>query len=152
MNTQDFQTAVNNFPIFAILKNGKTIFEGMTKEQALDKFFPTIEDRSTGYIFDNEANTIYSEVDGKVVAKHGDTYVDAGDDVFEIEPIGTFDVRFDNDEISDCKNWARPADECLAYIDNNNGTNHSYFADYKGGTVSIVCNESDEVIYSTEVN
>lgn len=37
------------------------------------------------------------------------------------------------------------------YGNAHNGTNESYFADYKGGTVSIVCNETGETIYEEEV-
>lgn len=40
---------------------------------------------------------------------------------------------------------------CREYIRQNNGTNESYFADYKGGMVSIVCNETGETIYEEEV-
>ena len=36
------------------------------------------------------------------------------------------------------------------YNDRYNGTNESYFADYKGGIVSIYCNETEEDVY-TEV-
>ena len=32
-----------------------------------------------------------------------------------------------------------------------NESNHSYFADYKGGIVQIVCNETEEVVYEEEV-
>lgn len=39
---------------------------------------------------------------------------------------------------------------CLDYIKAYNGTNESYFEDYKGGTVSIYCNETEEDVY-TEV-
>jgi len=32
-----------------------------------------------------------------------------------------------------------------------NGTDESYFADYKGGVVSVVCNETGEMIYEENV-
>ena len=32
-----------------------------------------------------------------------------------------------------------------------NGTNEGYFEDYKGGIVSIVCNETGEEVYSERV-
>jgi hypothetical protein len=37
------------------------------------------------------------------------------------------------------------------YINRYNGTNESYFEDYKGGIVSIICNETEEVVFETEV-
>lgn len=42
-------------------------------------------------------------------------------------------------------------EEAKDYINQYNGTNDSYFADYKGGIVSIVCNETEEEVYSEEV-
>ena len=63
----------------------------------------------------------------------------------------TYDVHFDDENNSNCKGWAISLSECKDYIDDYNGTNESYFADYKGGTVSIYCNELDETAYETEV-
>lgn len=63
----------------------------------------------------------------------------------------TYDVHFDDENNSNCKGWAVSFAECKDYIDAYNGTNESYFADYKGGTVSIYCNELDETAYETEV-
>lgn len=63
----------------------------------------------------------------------------------------TYDVHFDDENNSNCKGWAVSFAECKDYIDAYNGTNESYFADYKGGTVSIYCNEFDETVYETEV-
>lgn len=70
---------------FKITKNGKDLVTGLTKEQAIEKLFPIVEDYSNGYIYNNDAETIYNEVDGKVYAVKGDEYVKAGDNVFEIE-------------------------------------------------------------------
>lgn len=39
----------------------------------------------------------------------------------------------------------------MDYIRSYNGTSESYFADYKGDTVSIVCNETGETVYETVV-
>ena len=63
----------------------------------------------------------------------------------------TYDVHFDDENNSNCKGWAISLAECKDYIDSYNGTNESYFADYKGGTVSIYCNELGETVYETEV-
>ena len=73
---------------FKITKNGKDLVNGLTKEQAIEKLFTTVEDFSNGYIYDNEAETIYHEVDGKVVAVKGEESVRAGDNYFEIEEEG----------------------------------------------------------------
>ena len=63
----------------------------------------------------------------------------------------TYDVHFDDENNSNCKGWAISLAECKDYIDAYNGTNESYYADYKGGTVSIYCNELAETVFETEV-
>lgn len=60
----------------------------------------------------------------------------------------TYDVVFDDDTNSNQKNMNDELDICHSYIKNYNGTNESYFADYKGGTVSIICNQTGEVVHS----
>ena len=59
----------------------------------------------------------------------------------------TYDVHFNDSENSNNKGFAMTIDFCKEYIAKNNGTNESYFADYKGGIVSIVCNETGEVVF-----
>lgn len=70
---------------YKITKNGKDLVTGLTKDQSIEKLFTTVEDFSNGYIYDNEAETIYHEVDGRLVAKKGDESVRAWNNYFEIE-------------------------------------------------------------------
>lgn len=71
---------------------------------------------------------------------------------FEVEEFDlTYDVEFDDENDSNSKGWQESYEYCKNYIDANNGTNESYFADYKGGMVSIRCNETDEVVYREEI-
>ena len=63
----------------------------------------------------------------------------------------TYDVEFNNDENTNSKGWHCTYEECEDYIRQYNGTNESYFEDYKGGTVSIRCNETEEVVFETEI-
>jgi len=58
----------------------------------------------------------------------------------------TYNVCFDSESESNDKGWKESYQYCKDYIDSNNGTNNSYFADYKGGIVSIYCNETEEVV------
>lgn len=61
----------------------------------------------------------------------------------------TYDVVFNDDCNSDCKHMSNASfEECKDYIERFNGTNESYFADYKGGIVSIVCNETGNEVYT----
>ena len=63
----------------------------------------------------------------------------------------TYDVVFNDDYSSNEKGMKASYMECFDYIRAWNGTNHSYFGDYKGGYVSIVCNETGESVYDEEV-
>lgn len=63
----------------------------------------------------------------------------------------SYDVVFYDDENSNSKGFTIDLYSAIAYIQANNGSNFSYFADYKGGTVSIVCNETGETVYQEDV-
>lgn len=63
----------------------------------------------------------------------------------------TYDVVFNDEYDSNNKGMQATIEECRDYINAHNGTDHSYFADYKGGIVSIVCNETGETVYEEEV-
>lgn len=67
------------------------------------------------------------------------------------EVHNTYDVVFSKDLYCDSKGMDATREECIDYIKMNNGTKDSYFEDYVGGTVSVVCNETDEVVYKEEV-
>ncbi|MDV3537929.1 hypothetical protein CMU94_02180 [Elizabethkingia anophelis] len=70
---------------FKITQNGILVKSGLTEHEAIDNLFIVVEDYSNGYIYDNEDETIYNEVDGSIIANKGDMYVMAGDDFFEIK-------------------------------------------------------------------
>ena len=63
----------------------------------------------------------------------------------------SYNVVFNDDNNSNDKGFEQTLDYCKNYIATYNGTNESYFADYKGGIVQIVCNETEEVVYEEEV-
>ena len=63
----------------------------------------------------------------------------------------TYDVHFNDENSSNNKGFRNTLDECKYYIQQNNGTEVSYFADYIDGTVSIVCNETGETVFETAV-
>jgi len=62
-----------------------------------------------------------------------------------------FDVVFNNNENSNSKGFSAPLQYCVDYIDRYINTNESYFADYKGGTVSIVGLKSGVVVFETVI-
>ena len=63
----------------------------------------------------------------------------------------TYDIHFNDSENSNSKGFKESLDYCKNYILQNNGSNISYFSDYKGGTVSVVCNETGVTVFETEV-
>lgn len=63
----------------------------------------------------------------------------------------TYDVYFSDVTDSNNKGFNESFNYCKSYIEGHNGTNESYFGDYKGGSVSIVCNETGEEVYSEDV-
>lgn len=63
----------------------------------------------------------------------------------------TYDIHFNDEYNSNSKGFEQSYDYCKGYIESWNGTDESYFEDYKGGIVSIVCNETGETVYEEEV-
>lgn len=86
-------------------------------------------------------------IDG--LAKNVNLYYLVGET--EYNKIDTYDVVFDSDDASNSKGMALTYNEAYRYIKMYNGTSESYWADYKSGTVSIVCNETGETVYEEEV-
>ena len=62
------------------------------------------------------------------------------------KPNLTFDVVFNDDNNSNSKGFKQSLEYCKKWIEMHSGSNHSYFNDYKTGTVSIVCNETSTLI------
>ncbi len=77
----------------------------------------------------------------------GDDSIELGDYSYHVDEL-TYDVNFNDSENSNSNGFSLTIEECHNYIDTNNGTNISYFADYKGGYVGIVCNETGEEVHS----
>ena len=63
----------------------------------------------------------------------------------------TYDIIFNDNQNSNNKGFAQTLEYCKNYINTYNGTNESYFADYKGGIVQVVCNETEQIVYEEEI-
>lgn len=59
----------------------------------------------------------------------------------------TYDVEFNNDTDSNSKGIHGTYEECMGWIEFNRGDESTYFGDYKGGIVSIVCEQTGEHVY-----
>jgi hypothetical protein len=60
------------------------------------------------------------------------------------------DVYFNDTECSNNMGWNVNLETCLNYIQAWNGSNYGYFADYKGGTVSV-CTANGNTVFETAV-
>lgn len=91
---------------------------------------------------------VISDEDAKLIPGLVEEYAPAASMDYTIEDMNTYDVVFNDDSNSNSKGFEASLDYCKDYIQTYNGTDESYFADYKGGTVSIMCNETEEEVYS----
>lgn len=63
----------------------------------------------------------------------------------------THDIVFNDNESSSDKGFIMTLQEAKDWIKFNKSQGTSYFPDYKGGAVSIVCNETGETVYSEPI-
>lgn len=63
----------------------------------------------------------------------------------------TYDVQFNDETDSNNEGFSQTKEYCIDFIKTHNGTNYGYFGDYKGGVVSVVCNETSDDVYSEDV-
>lgn len=59
----------------------------------------------------------------------------------------TYNIVFNDCYDSNDLGFAESFDYCLQWIESNRHDMCTYFGDYKGGTVSIVCNETGTEVY-----
>lgn len=74
------------------------------------------------------------------------------DAVYELISKRTYDVQFDDDTDGNRQGINGTYQQCINWIELNRNDKSTYFGDYKGGTASIVCVETGEVVYSEEIN
>lgn len=65
----------------------------------------------------------------------------------------TYDIYFSDSENSNNLGFNSSYEDCLNFIKCNNhpGSKKSYFPDYKGGVVSIYCNEDEVDVYTEDI-
>lgn len=62
-----------------------------------------------------------------------------------------YDVAFNDDTASNCKHINSTYECCMQWIEANRHDNTTYFADYKGGTVSIVEVNTGNYVYTENI-
>ena len=93
-----------------------------------------------------------NEVDCAYTADKQDEWLDnKTEELVNDYKILTYDVFFSNDDNVINKGFHQTYEECKGYIDSYNGTDESYFEDFKGGYVYIKCNETDEFVYEEPI-
>jgi len=68
----------------------------------------------------------------------------------EVE-LMTYDIIFNDDNNSNNMGFTESIEYCKNYINTHNGSNHSYFANYKGGTVQVRCQQTEEIVFETSI-
>ncbi|MDY5353337.1 MAG: hypothetical protein SPG69_04815 [Bacteroides pyogenes] len=63
----------------------------------------------------------------------------------------TYDVVFNDSFDSNSKNIHGTIEECRDWIKKNRNDKSTYFGDYVGGTVSIICEQSGETVYEETI-
>lgn len=105
------------------------------------KFSSNYFPQEDGSILDSDSYKIYSE---------GSDSIEYDGGYFSAKKV-TFDLYFNDSNHSNNKGWEASYDYCLEHIECYNGTNDSCFGTYKGGYVSIYCNETEETVYETKI-
>ena len=103
------------------------------------RFFEEYKNGNVWGVYYNESDELTCEL------KDGSTFEIIPDDVL------TYDIVFNDETDSNNVGGSWSLQEAKDYIEINNGTDNGYFADYKGGTVSIYCRETDEEVYCENV-
>lgn len=112
--------------------------------------FPTID-----YVEKGEDSGIIESTDTYYNSEPDFTYIEGEytlEDVkFICENNCKYDVVFNDDTDSNSMGFKSTYLDCINYITMNKGTNHSYFEDYKGGSVCIVDVETGDDVYREDI-
>jgi hypothetical protein len=146
--------AMNKQSTFTITKNGRLSFQGLSHKEAILKLAILANDAAgqTSYYHTDENYSIVDPDSKRTIFEMGDESATIGNDVFAIaEEELTYDIYFHSNEYSANKGFKYSLEAAKNYIEIHNGTNHSYFQDFKGGMVQILCNETEQVVFEVEI-
>lgn len=84
----------------------------------------------------------------RIIYKAGECLFSMDDDEY------TYDVVFNDDTDCNNKGFAMSLDDCKHWIETEmkNSCPDDYFKSYRGGSVSIFCNETEEVVFETNIH
>lgn len=84
-------------------------------------------------------------------AVRSDTVTDDCKQETETNCEQVYDVVFNDETASNCKYINNTYEYCMQWIEANRNDNTTYFADYKGGTVSIVEVNTGNYVYTENI-
>ena len=67
---------------------------------------------------------------------------------WQVKSVSRYDIRFDSDTMSDRMGFESSKEDCMNLIETRQ---LPYFEDYKGGSVSIISTDTEEVVYTEEI-
>ena len=148
-------------------KKDKTLFNSIKRNTIMEKLDFTFEELVNRLTFTEDDYNKEAELKGVNISfkefiqdimgycqKYGCALDDAiflAEDDFKEFSKKTYNVCFDDDNSSNDEGWYETYEYCKNYIEMTNGTNEGYFKDYKGGLVSIYCNETGKAVYAEKV-
>ena len=145
------ETYNNEFYIIYMKDREGEIIKTELGNNVIQHFLDTFKTSYSEIVLDKELNFNTVITDYELYNMHIKQVEYAKNDILKAIPERTYDVIFNDDTDSNSKGFESSFDYCKNYILSFNGSNHSYFADYKGGVVQVVCNETGEVVYEEEV-
>lgn len=63
----------------------------------------------------------------------------------------TYDVLFNDSNDSNNQGIHGTFEECMNWIEWNRNDKSTYFGDYSGGVVSIICEQTSETVYMEDI-
>ena len=130
--------------LFAIINDNRDF---IAERKISDYLIENLENSEHGlfeYLTDEEIQEIESDDEKHEEVK--EEVIDFIEENYDF-PAKTYDVVFDDDTAMNEKGFKATLEYCKDYVINNNTGKKTgtYFDDYRGGTVMIVCNETEEV-------
>lgn len=116
-----------------------------------DELLDLLVENNVSFEYNSDMNLVISDSVAELIPTLVKNLAPSTTIDYTIEPLYTYDVVFNDDYNSNNKGIRGTYNECMNWITSCRRDDTSYFGDYKGGTVSIVCIETEEYVYSEEI-
>lgn len=116
-----------------------------------EELLDLLVENNVSFEYNSDMNLVISDSVAELIPALVKTLVPSVTMDYSIEPLYTYDVVFNDDYNSNNKGIRGTYNECMNWINGCRHDQSTYFGDYKGGTVSIVCNETGEYVYNEDI-